>query len=145
MLALSEPPDIIITDMCMPEVDGIAFTKWARSQESLAGIPLLLITALNDQKLLTLGLAAGADDFLTKPINSLEIRTRIQTLLRSRAAISKLNEKTRTPRCEDDTLAIRRMPNLKKQQQTTVNTPQILLIDDDPCEIRRKGTRSSLT
>lgn len=133
--ALADPPDIIVTDMCMPSVDGIALTKWVRSQESLADIPVILITSLDDQQLLSRGLEAGANDFLKKPIDALEIRTRITSLLRTRAAIGKLDEQPRASKNRDDVSAISRMPE-QQNLHTATDSAQILLIDDDPCEIR---------
>ena len=70
-LVASEPPDLILLDIMMPGMDGYEVT--ARIKGSLSGrnIPVILITALDDRQSRMLGLKAGAEDFLTKPVDHL--------------------------------------------------------------------------
>jgi putative two-component system response regulator len=84
-LVLETPPDLVLTDIFMPGIDGIEFTRWLRAQAATAEVPIVLVTSTEDTQTLALGLAAGADDFLTKPVNSLELRTRVRSLLRTKA------------------------------------------------------------
>ena len=75
-------PDVILLDVMMPGMDGFEACRLLRASPTLAEVPILMITALDDRASLLLGLEAGADDFLGKPIDHIELRTRIQTILR---------------------------------------------------------------
>ena len=68
-------PDIVLCDVCLPEMDGIEFTRAMRAQERTANLPIALITSSDDSQILARGLDAGADDFLSKPVNALEPHT----------------------------------------------------------------------
>lgn len=82
--------DLILCDVCLPDVDGIELTSWFRAQPDTAHIPVLLITSSDDSKVLSRGMEAGADDFLTKPVNSNELRARVRSLLRSQVLVEEL-------------------------------------------------------
>jgi len=82
-VALRQPLDLVLCDICLPSMDGIELTRWFRAQAATADVPILLITSSDDGRILSRGLDAGADDFLTKPVNWAELRARIQSLLRS--------------------------------------------------------------
>jgi|GEM_PF-3156643 len=77
-------PDLVLCDVCLPDMDGIRLTSWMRNQPSTALLPIALITSSDDRQILARGLEAGADDFLAKPVNSLELRSRVRSLLRSK-------------------------------------------------------------
>ena len=83
-LALVEksPPDIILLDVMMPEMDGFEVCRRLKSDKRWRHIPIVLITALGGKEDLIRGLDAGADDFLCKPVNDLELRARVRSLLR---------------------------------------------------------------
>ena len=83
-------PDIVLCDVCLPEMDGIEFTRAMRAQERTANLPIALITSSDDSQILARGLDAGADDFLSKPVNALELRTRVRSLLRSKVLADEL-------------------------------------------------------
>jgi two-component system, OmpR family, response regulator VanR len=63
-------PDLIITDIVMPEMDGFALCKTLKSDAELKSIPVMLLTSLSDPQDVIKGLQAGADNFLTKPYES---------------------------------------------------------------------------
>lgn len=75
-------PDLILLDVMMPGMDGFELTRRIRSSSQLAEVPILLITALDDTGSRLAGIEAGADDFVTKPFNRVELRARIRTILR---------------------------------------------------------------
>ena len=78
-LAQSEKPDLIILDVMMPEMDGL--TACAKIRE-FSGVPIILLTAKAEDMDKLLGFEQGADDYLTKPFNILELKARIRALLR---------------------------------------------------------------
>lgn len=75
-------PDIILLDLMMPGMDGYAVCTHLRSDELLAEVPILMITAFSDRKSRLQGLNAGADDFLAKPIDGLDLLARLRTIAR---------------------------------------------------------------
>jgi putative two-component system response regulator len=75
-------PDLILLDVMMPHMDGFEVCKRIRALSDIAEVPILLITSLDDQSSRISGLQAGADDFITKPYNSVELFARLQTILR---------------------------------------------------------------
>ncbi len=75
-------PDLILLDVMMPDMDGFEVCRRLRSDPLLAEVPLLMVTALSDRRARMEGLRAGADDFVTKPFDHLELRARIDTILR---------------------------------------------------------------
>lgn len=80
--ATSLHPDVIMLDVMMPHMDGFEVCKRIRALPDIAEVPILLITSLIDQPSRISGLQAGADDFITKPYNSVELFARLQTILR---------------------------------------------------------------
>jgi putative two-component system response regulator len=75
-------PDVILLDVMMPNVDGFEICRLIRSTITLGDVPILLITALDDRDSRITGLHAGADDFITKPFDSLELIARLQGVTR---------------------------------------------------------------
>lgn len=75
-------PDLILLDIMMPGIDGFQVTRMLRDNPETSEIPVILVTALDDQETMLTGFDAGADDFLTKPIVSIELRARVRSILR---------------------------------------------------------------
>ena len=80
-LALKCPPDLILLDVMMPEVDGFETFKLLRARPALQHIPVVFVTALNDVDSEVTGLSLGAADYITKPINVAIARHRIRNLI----------------------------------------------------------------
>ena len=78
-LTQSHQPDLIVLDVMMPEMDGL--TACARIRE-FSNVPIILLTAKSEAMDKLLGFDQGADDYLTKPFNILELKARIRALLR---------------------------------------------------------------
>ena len=81
-VAQSEIPDVVLLDVMMPEMDGYQVCTHLRADPALANIPILMLTALDDRESMLRGLEAGADDFLAKPFDSIELRARIRAITR---------------------------------------------------------------
>jgi putative two-component system response regulator len=77
-----EPPDLILLDVTMPELDGFTVCQRIKENERTALIPITMLTGLDDREHRTRGIEAGADDFLTKPFEQSILRARIRSQLR---------------------------------------------------------------
>lgn len=80
--ARRERPDGILLDVMMPERDGFEICAELRRDPDLAAVPIILLTALDDRESRLRGLDVGADEFLTKPFNAVELRIRLRTIVR---------------------------------------------------------------
>jgi signal transduction histidine kinase/ligand-binding sensor domain-containing protein/DNA-binding response OmpR family regulator len=86
-LAVSLIPDVIISDILMPDVDGFEFCKRVKKDERTSHIPLLLLTALHSREHEIEGLSCGADDYLTKPFDISILQTKIENIMSMRKAL----------------------------------------------------------
>ena len=88
-------PDLIILDVMMPGMDGFAVCTRLRQTPHLAEVPVLMLTILSEREYLLRGLQVGADDFITKPFDPLELRARIKSILRLNRYRRLVNERRR--------------------------------------------------
>lgn len=79
--ALSELPDLVLMDVTMPVMDGFEATAMLKKNEKTSRIPIIIVTALDSREDRLKGIEAGANDFLTKPIDSVELPLRIRNNL----------------------------------------------------------------
>ena len=75
-------PDLILLDIMMPDIDGFEVCRRLRGASGVAEVPIIMLTALSDRASRLQGLAAGADDFVSKPFDQTELRIRIKTITR---------------------------------------------------------------
>jgi len=89
----AQPPDIILLDIMMPRMSGFEVCRKVKTNSQTRDVAVLMITALNETGDIERAIDCGADDFLNKPINKLEVLTRVKSLLKVRHLKSEL-EKT---------------------------------------------------
>lgn len=77
-------PDLILLDIMMPAMSGYEICQQLKEDDKTRSIPILMVTALHEMGDIEKAVAAGCDDFLTKPVNRLELKTRVRSLLRVR-------------------------------------------------------------
>jgi adenylate cyclase len=80
-----EPLDLVVSDIMMPGVDGYELCRRLRADAQTALLPVVLVTSLDPQAERVKGIEAGADDFLSKPVNWTELFARVRSLLRVKA------------------------------------------------------------
>ncbi|MDF0553336.1 hybrid sensor histidine kinase/response regulator [Kamptonema sp. UHCC 0994] len=75
-------PDLILLDVMMPGIDGIEVCRRIKAMSKWQAVPIIMVTALNSKSDLAHCLSAGADDFISKPVNGIEMRARVHSMLR---------------------------------------------------------------
>jgi len=88
-------PDLILLDVMMPVMNGYEVCEHLRVNPKLAQVPIIMLTALDDRDSRLHGIKVGADDFITKPVDRLELRARIRTILRLNRYRRLLTERSR--------------------------------------------------
>lgn len=86
-------PDMILLDVMMPDMDGLEVVRRLKADQNLPFIPVIMQTALDSTERMVAGLEAGADDYVTKPINFAELEARIRSLLRIKKLQQDLGER----------------------------------------------------
>jgi len=124
------PPDIILLDVMMPEMDGFETCRRLKSNPKTANIPVVMVTALSDVDDRVQGLNAGADDFLTKPINDLALFARIRSLVRLKSMTDEL-------KLRDQTGQELGFDELKHKRLQDTSHAKILLVDDDASQAKQ--------
>src|SRR5438034_7461220 len=89
-IAEAELPDIILVDVMMPRMDGFEVCTRLKANARTADIPVVMVTALSDVADRLRGLEAGADDFLTKPVNDIALFARVRSLVRLKRMMDEL-------------------------------------------------------
>ena len=92
-VAAAEKPDIVLLDVMMPGMDGFAVCRRLKNDAETRHIPVVLVTALDGRSDRVTGLEAGADDFLTKPIDDVMLFARVRSLTRLKSVIDELRER----------------------------------------------------
>jgi len=122
--ARTTDPEIILLDVMMPGMDGYEVCRRLKADPVTAHIPVVMVTALSDTEDRVRGLDAGAEDFLTKPVDDFLLNSRINTLMRYNAVTSELRQREasglKTGAMEDSA------------QEDVEGPARVFLIDDNP-------------
>jgi two-component system cell cycle response regulator len=127
--AKSENPDLVLLDVMMPGMNGFEVTVQIKNCPETADIPIILVTALDGSDNKVKGLEAGADDFLNKPVHTVELKTRVKSLLRLKRYCDQLKARAHaqgmvfSPFSRDDA-----MPEL--------GLPRLLIVEDSPVDAK---------
>jgi adenylate cyclase len=95
-VARSDAPDLILLDVTMPRMDGLEACRRLRSDPSVGFVPIILVTARADSKDVVAGLEAGADEYLTKPVDQQALVARVRSMLR----VKELHDRTKQQAAE---------------------------------------------
>ena len=115
-IVVAEHPDLVLLDVMMPDMNGYDVCRCLREQPETAMLPVVMVTALDPGQERVKGIEAGADDFLTKPINQAELLARVRSLLRIKALHDELGEMNRTleQRVQEQVTQLERLGRLKR-------------------------------
>lgn len=80
----ADKPDLILLDIMMPRMSGYEVCKKLKSADATKDIPIIMVTALHEMGDIERGVEVGTNDFITKPVNRVDLLTRVRTLLRVR-------------------------------------------------------------
>lgn len=120
-------PDLILLDIMMPRLDGFETCRILKENPSTAHIPVVMVTALSDVTDRVKGLEAGADDFLTKPINDQALMARVRSLLRLKMIMDEWRFR--------ESLSVRVMSDDKAEEDMApVEKEKVLLLEDNPAD-----------
>jgi cyclic di-GMP phosphodiesterase len=115
--AMEKQPDLILLDVMMPGMDGYEVCKRLKSQPETAGIPIIFVTAMNEEKDETRGFLLGAVDYIVKPVNPVIVKARVQTHIALRRAQRELQRH----RDELEEIVLERTRELRETQIEITN------------------------
>jgi YesN/AraC family two-component response regulator len=115
--ALKHIPDIIISDIMMPKIDGITLCKKLKTNEKTSHIPIILLTAKSGEENELLGLKTGADDYILKPFNPQKLQIKVQKLIEVRNNLRKRYQHNAILRPKDIAITSTDTQFLNKLQQ----------------------------
>lgn len=93
--ARTEPIDIVLLDYFLPDMNGNEVCRWLKLNQNTRGVPIIMVTTKSETNDMVLSLEAGADDYLPKPYDEIELNARIYACLRTKALQDELRQKNR--------------------------------------------------
>ena len=80
-MAIAELPDLIVMDVVMPKMDGFEACRALREEESTKEIPIIMVTTRGEAENVETGYASGCNDYVTKPVNAMELMEKVESLI----------------------------------------------------------------
>jgi len=130
-IATAQQPDIILLDVMMPGMDGFEVCRRLKAAPQTEHIPIVMVTALDQPKDRVQGLQAGADDFLTKPVNDLALFARVKSLVRLKMVTDELRMREATGQ------RIGAFIGTSTERMLMVEPGRVLVLDDRPTSLKR--------
>ncbi len=130
-------PDMVLLDVMMPGIDGFETCRRMKEDYEISHIPVVMVTALSEPADRVKGLEAGADDFLTKPINDVALLARVKSLVRIKVLLDELRLRDQTG------MQMGVLEEGKNSFTSDVGGAHILVIDDDSVQLKRIVERLS--
>jgi adenylate cyclase len=96
--ALQSPPDVVLTDLQMPRMDGLELCRQLKADPATQFVPIVMLTAMEGEEEKMRAIEAGADDFMTKPYSAIMLMTRVRNLLKSKQLSDQIQERNRLMR-----------------------------------------------
>jgi two-component system cell cycle response regulator len=124
-------PDIVLLDVMMPEMNGFEVCERIKADPRWTHIPVVMVTALDGREDRLRGLEVGADDFLTKPVNEVELLARVRSLVRLKQAMDEWHTREQTGR----ELGVIDPNSVLPDERG--DSAQVLLVDDSPRQSAR--------
>ncbi|MCX5883853.1 MAG: response regulator, partial [Deltaproteobacteria bacterium] len=125
-MARAISPDVILMDIMMPVMDGVEAVKILKQDEETRAIPVVMVTAFREVSDRVKALEAGADDFLSKPVDKIELRTRVQTLVKVKAYNDSLRDYQKKLEAEVDRKTVQLQKTLEAIQIASLDSIQRL-------------------
>lgn len=123
-------PDLVLLDVMMPDLNGYEVTWKLKTSPRTGHIPIILVTTLDSPEDKAKGLEVGADEFLTKPVSTVELQTRVQSMLKLKKYFEQLELRTQS---EMQLVASAGVP---VEIPGTKDVPKILLAEDNPHDLK---------
>jgi two-component system, cell cycle response regulator len=127
--AVAEEPDVVLMDIMMPRMDGVTACRQLKLDPRTEHIPVVLVTALSEREDRLRGLGAGADDFLTKPVNDLMLLSRVRALTKYKMVADELRKREASGR----RMGVIDAPG----EGRTLEPSRILVVDENERQARR--------
>lgn len=128
-LAVESQPDLILLDVMMPGMDGFETCRRLKAQAETRHIPVVLVTALDGRDDRIRGLEAGADDFITKPLDDVILFARVRSLSRLKQVMDELREREENSR--------RMGVSTKDDRRLRAEGGRVLIVDDNDAQARK--------
>lgn len=148
----SQSPDIVLLDVMMPGMDGFEVCRRIKGDPATAHIPVVMVTALTDSADRIKGLEAGADDFLSKPLNDTALMARVRSLIRLKMTVDELRVRETTATqlgvvdggasAMSEPVENARILVIEDQSYESRKFSETLIVDNDSVEIVETGIQA---